>query len=109
MGGIKNVEKKIEINKSNFRSTILDNSGNIIAKTVITNHIGINPKLVINKQKLLINLKLIFHDIDFNKVKKRIKKKKYFRLKKELNQNQIDRLRFLGDKSIQFEEKITRI
>ena len=102
-------ERKINQIKKNFRVDIVDNNNNIIAKTVNTLTVGINPNLIIDEKKLLINLKLIFPDIDFNKVKKRIKKKKYFRLKKELNQNQIDRLRFLGDKSIQFEEKITRI
>ena len=40
--------------KLNFRSTILDNSGNIIAKTVITNHVGIDPKLVIDKENTTI-------------------------------------------------------
>ena len=102
-------ERKINQIKKNFRVDIVDNNNNIIAKTVNTLTVGINPNLIIDEKKLLINLKLIFPYIDFNKVKKRIKKKKYFRLKKELNQNQIDRLRFLGDKSIQFEEKITRI
>ena len=41
-------------------------------------------------------------------LKKELKKKKYFRFKKELTQNQIKELRFLGDKSIRFEEQITR-
>ena len=54
-------------------------------------------------------MQLIFPDKDFKKVKKRIKKKKYFRLEKELSQYQIERLRFLGDKSIKFEEQITRV
>jgi len=57
------VKKKItnkNLIESEFRSSILDRSGNIIAKTIITNNVGINPNLVIDKKKLLINLKLIF-------------------------------------------------
>ena len=50
--------QKIE-KKENFRSSILDNEGNILAKSVPVVNIGINPNLVINKEKLLISLKLI--------------------------------------------------
>jgi len=109
LGGIKNVEKKIEINKSNFRSTILDNSGNIIAKTVITNHVGIDPKLVIDKQKLLINLKLIFPNKNFNLIEKKLSGKKFFYIHKKISQEKLDDLLLLGDKSIIPEEKIARI
>ena len=102
-------KKEVEQTKTNFRADIIDNNGNFLAKTVNTLTIGIKPNLIINEKKLLINLQLIFPNKDFNKIKKRIKKKKYFRLEKELSQNQIERLRLLGDKSIQFEEQITRV
>ena len=102
-------KKEVEQTKTNFRADIIDNNGNFLAKTVNTLTIGIKPNLIINEKKLLINLQLIFPNKDFNKIKKKIKKKKYFRLEKELSQNQIERLRLLGDKSIQFEKQITRI
>ena len=105
----KSTQKKIDQTKTNFRADIIDNNGNFIAKTVNTLTVGINPNLIIDEKKLLINLKLIFPNKDFSKVKKRIKKKKYFRLERGLAQYQIERLRLLGDKSIQFEEQITRI
>ena len=103
------LQKKIIQIKTNFRADIIDNNGNFIAKTVNALIVGINPNLIIDEKKLLINLQLIFPDKDFKKVKKRIKKKKYFRLEKELSQYQIERLRLLGDKSIKFEEQITRV
>ena len=103
------LQKEIIQIKTNFRADIIDNNGNFIAKTVNTLIVGINPNLIIDEKKLLINLRLIFPDKDFKKVKKRIKKKKYFRLEKELSQYQIERLRLLGDKSIKFEEQITRV
>ena len=37
------------VKKDNFRSSILDNEGNILAKSVPIVNIGINPNLVINK------------------------------------------------------------
>ena len=101
--------KNIEQDKTNSRADIIDQDGNFIAKTVNTLTVGINPNLIINEKKLLINLRLIFPYKDFKKVKKKIKKKKYFRLEKQLSQKQIEKLRFLGDKSIKFEEQITRI
>ena len=55
------------IKKDNFRSSILDNEGNILAKSVPVVNVGINPNLVINKEKLLISLKLIFPNKNFDK------------------------------------------
>ena len=89
LGGFNKIERKIEILKSNFRSTILDNSGNIIAKTVITNHVGIDPKLVINKQKLLINLKLIFPDKNFNEIEKKLNGKFFFYIHKKISKRNL--------------------
>ena len=43
--------------KQNTRSDIIDINGNILAKTVLTKNVGINPKLENDKKKLLIKLK----------------------------------------------------
>ena len=63
------LEKKIEIKKiskkENFRASILDKDGNILAKSVPTTNVGINPNLVIDKEKLLITLKLLFPSKNF--------------------------------------------
>ena len=103
------LQKKIYPTTVNFRADIVDNNGNFIAKTVNTLTVGVRPNLIIDEKKLLINLQLIFPDKDFSNIKKRIKKKKYFRIQRELRQDQIERLRNLGDKSIEFEDQITRI
>ena len=39
-----------------IRGNIVDRNNNILAKTIITRNIGINPSLVIDRQKLLLNL-----------------------------------------------------
>ena len=95
--------------KKNYRADILDNNGNFIAKAINTQRVGINQIEVINKRKLLITLESIFPKKDFSKIKKRINKKKYFRLMLDFNQNDIEKLRLIGDKSIKFEEQIIRI
>ena len=61
--------KKTYTPSKDYRSSILDRNGNIIAKTVNTINVGINPKLVIDKKKLLLNLKLIFPNKNFNENK----------------------------------------
>ncbi len=109
------LEKKITQNKlikSEFRSGIVDNNGNIIAKTVITNNVGINPNLVIDKKKLLLNLQLIFpkkSKTEFIKIKRKLNKNKFFYIAKKIYQDQLDELILLGDKSIITEQKISRI
>ena len=101
------VEKLLSI-KKNYRADIIDNNGDFIAKAVNTQIAGIDPNLIIDEKKLLINLQILFPGKDFESIKEKIKKKKYFRFKKKLTQIQIKELRFLGDKSIRFEEQIIR-
>ncbi len=103
------IQKKTYPIKTNFRADIIDNNGNIVAKTVKTLTVGVRPNLIIDDKKLLINLQIIFPEKDFSKIKKKIKEKKYFRIQKGLNQNQIQRLQNLGDKAIEFEEQLTRV
>ena len=95
--------------KSNYRADIIDNSGNFLVKSVRTIDIGINPNLVVDKKKLLISLKLIFPNKDFTEIKKKLYKKKFFYLKKKIRQEEYEKLRLLGEKSIISEEKLSRI
>ncbi len=57
--------------KINYRADIVDNNGNFLVKTVNTIDIGINPNLVINKKRFLINLQLIFPNKNFDIIKKK--------------------------------------
>ena len=103
LGSLKKKISNKNIIISEFRSSIVDRNGDLIAKTIITNNVGIDPKLVIDKKKLLINLKLIFPEkkiIEFEKIEKNLNGKKFFYLKKKINQDQLDELNLLGDKSI---------
>ncbi len=104
----KNITDQLSI-KSDFRSSILDRYGNILAKTVITTNIGINPNLVLDKKKLIINLKLIFPNKDYKEIKKKLNEDKFFYFEKKIDQAKLDQLILLGDKSIILEEKISRI
>ncbi len=94
------------LKKDNFRSSILDNEGNILAKSVPVVNIGINPNLVINKEKLLISLKLIFPDKSFDK---EMYGKKFFYVKKKISPEKLKQVLLLGDKSFIQEDSIARV
>jgi len=98
--------KKIRIHKKDYRASIVDRNGNILAKTVNTINVGINPNLVIDKKKLLLNLKIIFPNKNFEK---KFIKKKFFYLEKQISQEKLEQLILLGDKSIITEERISRV
>ncbi len=98
--------------ESEYRSSILDRNGNIIAKTIIASNVGVNPNLAIDKRKLLLNLKLIFPEkkkAEFDKIEKNLSAKKFFYIKKKISQEKLEELILLGDKSIIIEHKISRI
>ena len=98
LGSLTKSIKNLNLQESEFRSTIIDRNDNIIAKTIITSNIGINPKLVIDKKKLLINLKLIFPKKsanEFKRIKKNLEGKKFFYVKKKVSQEQFDELMLL--------------
>ncbi len=94
------------LKKENFRSSIIDKDGNILAKTVPVINVGINPNLVIDKEKLLITLKLLFPKKNFQK---KMNGKKFFYVKKKISQEKLEKILLLGDKSFIQEEKIARI
>jgi cell division protein FtsI (penicillin-binding protein 3) len=95
--------------KELYRADIVDRNGRYLAKSVSSIDIGINPVEIIDQKKLLVNLKLIFPNKNFNEIEKLIKKNKFFWLEKKISEDNYDRIMKLGDKSIKPEEKITRL
>ena len=92
-----------------YRSDIIDRNVNYLVKSVKSIDIGITPIEVINKQKLLINLKWIFPDKDFAEVEKKLNKNKFFNFEKKISSTNYQKIMSLGDKAIRPEEKLTRI
>jgi len=91
--------------KELYRADIVDRNGRYLAKSVSSIDIGINPVEIIDQKKLLVNLKLIFPNKNFNEIEKLIKKNKFFWLEKKISEDNYDRIMKLGDKSIKPEEK----
>ena len=102
----------IKKNNQNFikhRADILDRNGTILARSVEIYSAGIRTKLVQDKKKLLINLRLIFPDLDVNDFEKKFKKKEFFYIKKRLTDDEKTKLWLIGNKAIVFEKKQHRI
>ena len=95
--------------KKEIRSNILDRNNKILAKTIITRNIGINPNLVIDKKKLILNLKILFPNKNYELIDKKLQEKKFFYFAEELNPENYEKLMMLGDKSLIPENRITRI
>ena len=91
------------------RADIVDINGKYLAKTVSTTNVGIKPSEVINKKKLLLNLKYIFPDKNFNQIEDKLKKNKFFYIEKNISDEKYEQLMKLGDKSIKPEKKILRL
>ena len=105
----------IEINNVNrssnnlFRADIVDRHGRYIVKTVSSIDIGISTKQVIDKKKLILNLKYIFPTKDYEKIERKLDNKNFFYIEKKISNENYEKLMQLGDKSIQPEERLTRI
>ena len=91
------------------RQDILDRNNNLLAKNVKLYSAAIRPQLVKNKRQLLINLKLIFPNLETEEIKKKIEIGKYFYIKKRLSESEWKKLWLLGDKSIDLKDKQFRI
>ena len=111
LGSLKsNIEyKETTLGKKNYRADIIDANGIYLVKTVTSIDIGINPADVIDKNKLLINLKLIFPNKDYFLIKKKLVKGKFFKFEKQISAENYEKIMLLGDKSIRAEEKLTRL
>ena len=107
--GKKLPENNIVNSKKEIRSNILDRNNKILAKTIITRNIGINPNLVINKKKLLLNLKILFPDKNYGPIEEKLNEKKFFYFAEELDPESYEKLMMLGDKSLIPENRVTRV
>ena len=110
LGSLK-IENEVKplITKKNYRADIIDRNGNYLVKSVSSIDIGISPIEVIDKKKLLINLKWIFPNKDYNEIKKKLNKNKFFKFEKNISQINYEKIMSLGDKAIRPEEKLTRL
>ncbi|WP_440697756.1 peptidoglycan D,D-transpeptidase FtsI family protein [Candidatus Pelagibacter sp. HIMB1709] len=96
-------------NNDLYRADILDINGNYLAKTVKSIDIGLKTSDIISKEKLLLSLRIIFPEKDFNEIEKKIENKNFFYLEKKISEEKYEQIMKLGDKSLIPEERVLRI
>ena len=104
-----NFDKIKTLSNKLSRADIVDRNGKYLVKTVSSIDIGISSRKVIDKKKLILNLKYIFPNKDYDLVKSNLDNKKFFYFEKKISDENYEKLMRLGDKSIQSEEKLIRI
>ena len=97
---------------SNFSTTrrdIVDRNGELLSRNIKSYHAAINPKLIKNKNNLIIKLRINFPDLPIKKIEEKIQKGRYFYLKKRISQIEKEKFWSLGEKGIIFEPFQSRI
>ena len=100
--------------KQNFvkkRRDIVDRYGSVLATNVILYDVGVRPKLLKEKEKknLLIKLGLLFPKLDLNNIKRKLHKGNFFSIGKRLTPKEKDQLWLMGNKAFVFDPKPYRI
>ena len=91
------------------RRDIVDRNGELLARNIQTYHAGIRSNLVKDKKKFLVNVKLLFPELNKENIKNKLSKTKYFYLKRRLTSDEKHKLRTLGEKSVEFDPYQSRI
>ena len=104
-----NITKSIPPVNTLYRADIIDRNNNYIVKTVSSIDIGISTKKVIDTKKLILNLKYIFPNKNYSEIETKLKNKNFFYFEKKISEENYEKIMQLGDKSIQPEERLTRV
>ncbi len=104
------LNQESKINKFTLlRRDIVDRNGSLISRNIQSYHAAINPALIKNKDNFLIKIRVNFPEFSIENLESKIKRGKYFYLKKRINQIEKEKLWKLGEKGIIFESFQSRI
>ena len=101
--------KKNNLNFLPLRRDMTDRNGIIISRNIRSYHAAVNPRLIKDKEKFLLNIQLHVPDIKINDFKKKLSQNKYFYLKKRITEEEKNTLWSLGEKGIIFESYQSRV
>ena len=93
------------------RRDIVDRNGSVLATNVILYDVGVRPKLLEEKGKknLVIKLGLLFPELDLNKIRHKLNKEDFFSIGKRLTPKEKDQFWLMGNKAFVFDPKPSRI
>ena len=92
-----------------LRRDIVDRNGELISRNIKSFHAAVSPKLVKNKENLILKLRLNFSDFPIKEIERKLEEGKYFYLKKRITQAEKEKLWNLGEKGIIFEPFQSRV
>ncbi len=92
-----------------LRRDITDRNGVILSRNIKSFHAAVNPKLISNKDNFILKLRINFPELPVKEIENKLKKGKYFYLKKRINHNEKEKLWSMGEKAIIFEPFQSRI
>ena len=101
--------KEVSENSLILRRDVVDRNGELVARNINAYHAAIKPNLIKNKENFAINIKLNFPKISLSELKKNLKNKKYFYLKKRLTEEEKNKLWSFGEKGIIIEPFQSRV
>ena len=93
------------------RRNIVDRNDSVLTTNIILYDVGVRPKLLQEKEKknLLIKLGVLFPELDLNKIKRKLNKEDFFSIGKRLTPNEKDQFWLMGNKASVFDPKPSRI
>ena len=101
--------KKVDQNSLFLRRDVVDRNGQLIASNINSYHAAVKPRLIKNKENFIIKIKLNFPEISLVELKKNLKNKNYFYLKKRLTEDEKNKLWSFGEKGIIIEPFQSRV
>jgi cell division protein FtsI (penicillin-binding protein 3) len=101
--------KKVNYHSSLLRRDIVDRNGELMARNINSYHAAVKPRLIKNKENFILNIQLNFPDISIVELKKKLKNKKRFYLKRRLTPEEKNKLWSLGEKGIIIEPFQSRV
>ena len=93
------------------RRNIVDRNDSVLTTNIILYDVGVRPKLLQEKEKknLLIKLGVLFPELDLNKIKRKLNKEDFFSIGKRLTPSEKDQFWLMGNKAFVFDPKPSRI
>jgi len=101
--------QKISHDFTKERRDIVDRNGTILTRSIEIYSAGVRPKFIKDKEKFLLGLRLKFPELDTNRIKNKLKKDKFFYIKKRLTDHEKTKFWLMGDRAIVLEKKQFRI
>ena len=104
-------EKNVQEDLIKERRDIIDRNGSVLATNVNLYDVGVRPKLLKEKDKksLLIKLILLFPELNLGKIESRLNNDDFFWIGKRLTPKEKDQFWLIGSKALVFESKAYRI